>query len=214
LVCQPSTVTTIAPELAPTGIGNDTLVLLQAEGVTAIPLRLTVESVPCVSPKLVPVTVTVPFIGALAGETAVMTGMTRKDFVLLAAPPTVTITSAKPGKRLLGTGATILVSLQEVATDVTPPTVIVLSDCVVPKPEPLIVRAEPTGLTGPALGEMLEMAGAAKAKVLKKTLNKNRITERSRTLATMVVSHLDANFVHDEPCGASTPSTDVLLFQQ
>ena len=49
--------------------------LLQAEGDIVTPLRVTVESVPCVSPKLVPVTVTVPPIGVCAGETAVMTGI-------------------------------------------------------------------------------------------------------------------------------------------
>ena len=112
--------------------------------------------------------------------------MTRKDCTLLAVPPTVTITSTKPGKRLLGTGAMIFVSLQEVGTDVIPPTVTVLLPCVAaPKPEPLIVRGEPTGLTGPAVGEMLEMAGVAKAKEPNSKLKVSRITLRKRKSTIM-----------------------------
>jgi hypothetical protein len=117
-------------------------------------------------------------------------GITRNDAALLAVPPTVTITSAKPGKRLLGTGATILVSVQEVGTDVTPPMVTVLLPCVVPKPEPLIVTGEPAGLTGPTVGEIVEMAGAAKAKEPNKRPRINRTTLRNRRLLTMVVSIL------------------------
>jgi hypothetical protein len=81
--------------------------------------------------------------------------MTRKDCALLAAPPTVTMTSAKPGRRLPGTGAMILVSVHEVGMAVTPPTVTILLLWVVPKPEPLMVKADPIGLTGPTVGEML-----------------------------------------------------------
>jgi hypothetical protein len=181
-------VTTIVPELAPVGTGKDTLVLLQAEGTIATPLRVTVESVPCVSPKLVPVTVTVPPIGVFAGETAVMTGKTRKDFALLATPLTVTITSAKPGKRLLGTGATIFVFVQDVGTAATPP--IVTVSCVVPNPEPLIVRAVPTGLTGPTMGEMLEMAGLAKATEPSRKVKTTRTSVRARSSLIMAVPYL------------------------
>jgi hypothetical protein len=103
-----------------------------------------------------------------------MTGITRKDLALLA-PPVVTTTSAKPGKRLLGTGATILVSLHDVGMAVTPPIVTLLAPWVVPKPEPLMVNDEPTGLTGPTDGERLVMFGeACQAWALKQKATKRR----------------------------------------
>src|SRR5579864_874554 len=135
--------------------------------------------------------VTLAPVGAEPGVTPVITGITRNDAVLLAAPPTVTTTSMKPGRRLLGTGDMILVSVQEVGTDATPPMVTVLAPCVVPKPEPLIVRAEPTGLTGPAVGEIVEMAGAAKAKEPNKRPRINRTALRNRRFLAMVVSYLE-----------------------
>jgi hypothetical protein len=49
----------------------------------------------------------------------------------------------------------ILVSVHEVGMAVTPPTVTILLLWVVPKPEPLMVKADPIGLTGPTVGEML-----------------------------------------------------------
>ncbi len=94
------------------------------------------------------------------GEQPVMTGITRKDFALLDAPFTVTITSTKPGAKLLGTGATIFVSLQRLGIDAVPPKVTVLLPWVDPKPVPLIVTDPPTGLTGPTVGDMLVMLGA------------------------------------------------------
>lgn len=129
--------------------------------------------------------------GPEAGKSLVITGMTRKDAALLPVPPTVTTTSMKPGRRLLGTGATILVSLQEAGTDATPPMVTVLLLCVVPKPEPLIVTEEPTGLTGPTVGEIVEMAGVAKAKEPNKRPRVNRTTLRNRRFLAMVVSYLE-----------------------
>jgi hypothetical protein len=190
LVCQPSTVTTIAPELAPTGMGNDKLVLAQAEGVAVSPLKVTVELVPWASPKLVPVTVMVPPIGACAGDTAVITGITRNDLALLAVPPEVTITSANPGRSTPGTGATIFVSDYEVGVAATPPMVTVFPMADAPKPKPLIVRAEPTGLTGPTVGEIVEIAGAANAKVPHKRPRINRTALRNRKFLAMVVTIL------------------------
>ena len=83
--------------------------------------------------------------------------MTRNDAELLAMPVDVTITSAKPGKSAPGTGTTILVSNHEVGVLETPPIVTVLPLADVPNPLPLIVKAEPTGLTGPTVGEILLM---------------------------------------------------------
>ena len=115
----------MGPDNAPTGMGNATLVLLQLEGTAEKPLKVTVF-VPRFAPKLVPVTVTVPPTGAVAGDTVVMTGITKKDVAPLATPATVTITSALPGGRLPGTGATIFVADHEIGTLATPPTVIEL----------------------------------------------------------------------------------------
>jgi hypothetical protein len=103
--------------------------------------------------------------------------MTRKDAVLLAVPPEVTITSAKPGKSAPGTGATIFVSDQEVGVVEMPPIVTVLPLADAPKPLPLIVSEEPTGLTGPTLGEILLILGDAQAEIaLKNAVRKARAT--------------------------------------
>jgi hypothetical protein len=117
-------------------------------------------------------------------------GITRKDAALLAVPPTVTITSIKPGRSVLGTGATILESDHEVGVVAIPPMVTVLLPCVVPKPEPLIVTDEPTGLTGPADGEILAIAGAATANEQDSKLKISKIALRRRRTFTMVVLHL------------------------
>ena len=152
---QPFEVTTMEPDVAPEGMGKVTLVFDQVEGTAGMPLKVTA---PGALPKLVPVTVTMPPMGAaVGGETAVIAGRTRKDCALLAAPPTVTITSEKPGSRALGTGATIRVSLQELGTAATPPTVTVSGEA--PKPVPVMVIGDPTGLTWPTVGEMLLMCG-------------------------------------------------------
>lgn len=119
----------------------------------------------------------------------VITGITRKDAALLAVPPTVTITSIKPGMSAPGTGTMILESDHEVGVVVKPPMVTMLSLCVVPKPEPLIVTGEPTGLTGPTVGEIVEMAGAANAKVPNKAPTINRTALRNRRFLAMVVSY-------------------------
>lgn len=164
LVENPLTVTTIGPVVAPVGTGTVMLVLLQMLGDAATPLNVTVLA-PWVSPKLVPVTTTLVPTGPEVGASLVITGMTRNDVVLLAVPPDVTITSIKPGRRLAGTGATILVSDHEVGVVLTPPMVTELPVAEVPNPLPLIVKGEPTGLTGPTVGEMLLMLGDAQAKV-------------------------------------------------
>jgi len=145
----------MSPDVAPEGMGKVTLVFDQVEGTAGVPLKVIA---PGALPKLVPVTVTMPPMGAaVAGETAVIVGMTRKDCALLATPETVTITSEKPGSRVLGTGATIRVSLQELGTAATPPTVTVSGEA--PKPAPVMVIGDPTGLTRPTVGEMLLMCG-------------------------------------------------------
>src|SRR5260370_13415789 len=96
--------------LAPIGVGGVMLVLLQEDGEAGVPLNVIVLA-PCRSPKLVPGRATgVPMI-AEHGEQPGMTGITRKDFALLDAPFTATITSTKPAAHTLGTGATNFRSL-------------------------------------------------------------------------------------------------------
>jgi hypothetical protein len=85
----------------------------------------------------------------------------------------------------------ILESDHEVGVVVKPPMVTMLSLCVVPKPEPLIVTGEPTGLTGPTVGELVEMAGAANAKVPNKVPTINRTALRNDRFLAMVVSYLE-----------------------
>jgi hypothetical protein len=107
----------------------------------------------------------------------VITGMTRNDDELLATPPDVTMTSANPGRSAPGTGATILVSDHEVGVAETPPIVTVLPLAEAPNPVPLIVKAEPTGLTGPTVGEILLICGDAQAEIaLKNAVRKARAT--------------------------------------
>ena len=104
----------------------------------------------------------------------VITGMTRNEAELLAVPPDVTITSIKPGRRLAGTGATILVSDHEVGVVVTPPIITELPVADAPNPEPLMVKGDPTGLTCPTVGERLLMLGEAQAKVKLRKPNRTR----------------------------------------
>lgn len=104
---------------------------------------------------------------------------------MLVVPPEVTITSANPGRSTPGTGATIFVSDHEVGVAATPPIVTEFPLTDAPNPEPLIVRAEPTGLTGPTVGEIVEMAGAANAKAPHKRTRINKTALRNRRFLAM-----------------------------
>ena len=124
------------------------LVALQLVGVAATPLNLMVL-VPWVAPKLAPVTVTevptVPLVGlrpVIDGEVGVVV-VTVKLVPLLATPPTETTTL--PVVAPLGTGATTLVALHDVATAAVPLNLTVLVPCVEPKLAPAMVTEEPTG---------------------------------------------------------------------
>lgn len=88
-----------------------------------------------------------------------MTGTTRNELALLATPFVVTVTSANPAGKLLGTGTSIRVSLQELGVAAVP--LKVTDPGELPNPEPIIVTGEPTGLTGPTLGDKLLIVGAA-----------------------------------------------------
>jgi len=155
LLARPATVTTTFPVVAPLGAGTTMLVSLQLVGVAVTPLNFTVL-VPCVDPNCVPVIVTDVPIGPDAGLMLVMPGVTAKLTPLLANPPTVTTTFPEPSARLLGTGTTMLVSLQLVGVAAVPLNVTVLVPCSAPKVVPVIVTDMPTG---PDAGIKLVMPG-------------------------------------------------------
>ncbi len=126
--------------------------------VAVLPLNLTVP-LPCVEPKLVPVTVTdVPTIPEV-GDRLVMLGAdtTVNDLVLLATP--LTVTTTLPVVAPVGTVATIEVALQlAIVVAIVVLNFTVLLPCVPPKFVPVIVTDAPTA---PDVGERLVMLGVA-----------------------------------------------------
>ena len=115
----PETVTVIGPVAAPVGTGVTMLMLFQLVGVAATPLKVIVL-LACVVPKLAPLIVTgVPATPEVGDRLIIIgVGITAKSSLLLAIPPTVTTTY--PVVALLGTMATMLVSLQLVGVAVNP----------------------------------------------------------------------------------------------
>jgi hypothetical protein len=130
-------------------------VALQVIADATAPPKVTVL-LPGVDPKLLPLIVTDVPIGPEAGERVVIWGFTVKETELLAAPLTVITTLAAPGKRPLGTLATILATPQLVTVAVAPPKVSVLVPCVEPKFVPVIVTEVPIG---PEVGDRLLIDG-------------------------------------------------------
>jgi hypothetical protein len=112
-LATPETVTTTLPGVAPVGTGTTIFALAQLVGVPAVPLKLTVL-VPCVVPKFVPVIVITALTAPDKGERFVIfgTGRTVKVTLLLDTP--LAFTTTFPVVAPLGTGTTILVSLQVV----------------------------------------------------------------------------------------------------
>src|SRR5260370_28068885 len=111
LIATPPPVTPTFPAVAPAGTGAVILVALQAVGVAAVPLNLTVL-VPCVVPKFAPAIVTELPTNPDVGFRLVMlvaAPVTVELTPLLATPPTVTTTF--PAVAPAGTGAVILVAL-------------------------------------------------------------------------------------------------------
>jgi len=160
LLAAPPTVTTTFPVVAPAGTVALMLVALQAVGVAATPLSLTVL-VPWVAPKFAPAIVTDVPTNPEVGFRLVMLGagtVTVKLTPLLATPPTATTTF--PVVAPAGTGATMLVALQLVGVAAVPLNVIVLVPCVAPKLAPLIAIDVPAT---PDVGFKLVMLGAGTA---------------------------------------------------
>ncbi|HET8925060.1 MAG TPA: hypothetical protein VFN26_18915 [Candidatus Acidoferrum sp.] len=158
LLATPPTVTTTLPVVAPVGTATAMLVALQAVGVAATPLNLTVL-VPWEAPKFDPVIVTDaptrPDVGFKLVMLGVVTVVIVKSTPLLATPPTVTTTL--PVVAPVGTGAEILVALHAVGVAATPLNLTVLVPCEVPKFDPVIATDTPTT---PDVGFRLAMLGA------------------------------------------------------
>ncbi len=142
LLLKPPIVTVTQPVVAFVGTGTTIEVSLQLVGVAAVPLNDTVLE-PWVAPKLLPLIVTgVPAVPRVGERLVIVPLVFRvKLTLLLATPPTVTITG--PVVVPTGTGTVIAVRVQFVGVAVTPLKVTVLLPCVAPKPYPLIVTVWP-----------------------------------------------------------------------
>lgn len=121
LLATPFTVTTTFPDVAPLGTTTEALVLVQPKTVAAVPLNVTVLE-PSFGPKLVPVINTDEPTGPDVGLRLVIVGgggaVTVKVIPLLWVPATFTRTV--PVVAPVGTGTTMLVSLQLVGVPWTP----------------------------------------------------------------------------------------------
>jgi hypothetical protein len=157
LLFTPLANTTTLPVVAPLGTVTAIVVAFQLVTVASVPLNLTVP-VPCVAPKLVPVTVTAAPTAPVVTDRLEIFGAetTVKLFPLLATLDTVTTTF--PVVAPLGTVTTILVALQLVAVAVVPLNLTVLVPWVDPKFVPTIVTEAPTA---PVVGDKLVIVGAA-----------------------------------------------------
>lgn len=160
LLDRPFTVTTTLPVVAPTGTGTTMPVLLQLVGVAAVPLNVTVLE-PCVGPKLLPAMVTGVPTEPVVGERLVMFGgaVTVKRTPLLERAPTVT--TILPVVAPLGTGTTMLVSLQLTGGATVPLKRTTLVPWIAPKLVPVIVTGVPIA---PEERERLAMFGGITVK--------------------------------------------------
>ena len=153
----PATVTTMLPVVAPTGTGTAILDALQLVGDAGVPLKVIVL-VPCVTPKLAPVIVTLAPTKPDTGLRLVIDGagsVTVKLTLLLAAPATVTKTL--PDVAAAGTGTAMLVGLQLVGAAAAPLKETVLVPWAAPKFVPVMVMLAPTN---PEAGFRLVILGA------------------------------------------------------
>ena len=161
LLAKPEAVTTTLPLVAPAGTGTTMLVGFQLVGVAGVPLKVMVlEPCACVEPKLFPVMVTgVPTAPPEGLRLLILGAMPNIALLLVAPEESVTVTpTLLYAERLLGTMATMLVSLQLVMAAATEPIIKELVPWVAPKPVPVIVTELPAG---PEVGLRLEMSGPA-----------------------------------------------------
>ena len=164
LLTPPAVVTSTRsfPVGAPAGTGTEILVALQLVGVATTPLNLT-KPAPCDAPKFVPVIVTgVPAAPDVGLKSEMFGGGPTVKFTpLLASTPTVTTTF--PFVAPVGTGATMLVTLQLVGVAMVPLKVTVLVPCVAPKFVPKMVTEVPAS---PKFGLRDEMLGGTTVKLI------------------------------------------------
>jgi len=161
LLATPTVTTALAAllpgnEIVPVGTWATMVLALQLVGDAATPLNVNLL-VPCVSPKLDPLTVTdVPNTPELGEMVSIVgTPNTVKGTALLGPSPTATTTG--PLMAVGGTGTTMLLALQLLGVAVTPLKVTVLSASAVPKFVPAIVTDVPAvadaGVMPAILGE-------------------------------------------------------------
>jgi len=114
---------------------------------------------PCVPPKLLPLTVTDSPTGPEFGERLLIVGAPRtvKVTELLGTPKDVT--TIPPEVAPAGTGTTIEVAVQVVGVAAVPLNVIVLLPCVAPKLVPVRLTVAPTA---PAIGERVAILGVGR----------------------------------------------------
>ena len=141
LLATPLRVTTTVPVVAPAGTLTLILVSLQLETEATVPLNVTVL-VPCVAPKLVPVTVTaIPAIPDVGLKLVMFGGGITVKVTPLLEDPLFVVTTTGPVVAPLGTNATMLVLPQLVIPIELPLSVTVPS--AKPKFAPAIVTDVP-----------------------------------------------------------------------
>jgi hypothetical protein len=155
LLACPLTVTVTAPVVTELGTVALMEVALQVGAAAGSPLKRT-TLVPWLAPKFCPVIVTAEPGAPLLGERFVMLGpgVTVNVTPLLFVPPA--FTSTVPVEAPLGTGTTILESLQLNGVAAVPLNWTALVPCAIPNPAPVIVTKV---LTAPVVGAMLAMLG-------------------------------------------------------
>jgi hypothetical protein len=158
LLASPPAVSTTLPVVAPAGTTATTDLSDALLTVAAVPLNVTVGVVANPAIKLVPVIVTEVPAAPSVGDRLVIAGISVKAAVLLATPPTVTITGSLPATPFPVATATIDVLLQLVIVATYPLNVTVLVPCVAPKFVPVIVTGLPTAAE---VGDKLLMMGYA-----------------------------------------------------
>jgi hypothetical protein len=155
LLAWPDTVTTTLPVVAP--LGTVTAILDEPHVATeaVVPLNVTVL-VPCVEPNVVPVIVTAAPTAPVVIDKLVIAGVTVKLFPLLTTPLAFT-TTFPVVVAPFGTVTAILEAPQVVMVAVVPLNVTEPVPCGLPKFDPVIVTAVPTG---PDITDKLVMLGA------------------------------------------------------
>ena len=161
LLGTPATVTITLPVVAPVATSPVIDVADQLVTVIAVPFTVTVL-LPWVSPKFRPEICTGEPVSPLVGDTLAISGVGRtvNSTRLLPTPPTSTTILPVVS---FGTATTILVGDQLVTVAALWFRRTVLAPWIAPKPEPTIVKENPTG---PELGDKDAISGSAETTVI------------------------------------------------